>query len=389
MRIQIINNIDTNIESILHKAGSYANICYSSKNYDDFCDSKANTRIAKHCIKSGHHSIFDHQNITFSLENIPKIIVFMLNNIGMYNTSEKSGRYTQFDIEKYPLYKKWIPLFENLILENGKVPKHIKEDLKMVNKLAMENARYFLPIDFPTNLIYTISIRNLCYLIDALNKLTNVNYLKENNIEIPVYILNHINNFKEEMMKTCPFIEELKLYSKEGNNNIINKINFFNKRKEIEEYNNIDFIRTEYNDGLDVYKIDYKCSYACLGQLQRHRTTKINIFFEKTNKFYIPDILCYSELYDEYCNDMESMDYITMGHLINIIEIGMISDFELKAGERLCSRSQLEICRTTKYLVEKLGITSFNRNNEIVAKCGTRKCLEPCKYGIKGLDRII
>ena len=385
MKIKIINNnIDLTKENILKIAGSYANICYSHKNYDDFCDSERNTKIAEHCIKSGHHSIFDHINITFSLENIPKTIVFMLNNIGMYNTSEKSGRYTQFDIDKYPIYKKWIGLFEEIILNTKNVKQHIKDDKKLVNKLAMENARYFLPVDFGTNLIYTISIRNLSYLYDALCKLIE----KYNDNICLDRELSFIKSFKNKLMEMCPFIEELQIFPKDGNDNLLNRIDFWKAPKE--ELNIASFMSGTDND--DIYRITYDCSYACLGQLQRHRTTKLHFSFYDSNGFYIPPILQEKEnrrYLEEYIKSYRECTYIPMADLIQVTETGTIGDFKLKGLERLCSRPQLEITELTKKHIEELYITSFNKNNKLVAKCGTKKCLEPCKYGITGLDRII
>ena len=387
MKIKIINNqIDLTKENILKIAGSYANICSSHKNYDDFCNSERNTKITEHCIKSGHHSIFDHINITFSLENIPKIIVFMLNNIGMYNTSEKSGRYTQFDVDKYPTYKKWIGLFEKVILNTNSVKQHIKDDLKLVNKLAMENARYFLPIDFETNLIYTISIRNLSYLYDALCEL-----IGEYNEDVCLNEeVSFITSFKNKLIEVCPFIEELKIFPKHGNNNLLNRIDFWRMSKVDWDWNITPF--TSGTDDDDIYRITYDCSYACLGQLQRHRTTKLHFSFCNSNGFYVPPILREKEnkMYlEEYTKDYWECSYTPMADLVQVTETGTIGDFKLKALERLCSRPQLEITNLTRRYIEELNITSFNKNDKLVAKCGTKECLEPCKYGITGLDRII
>lgn len=388
MKIKIINNqVPLTKENILKIAGSYANICYSHKNYDDFCNSERNTKIAEHCIKSGHHSIFDHINITFSLENIPKLIVLMLNNIGIYNTSEKSGRYTQFNVDKYPIYKKWIGLFEKVILNTNSVKQHIKDDLKLVNKLAMENARYFLPIDFETNLIYTISIRNLSYLYDALIKLIEI----RKDGEWYEYI-DLIKNFKDELTNACPFIEELKIFPKDGNDNFLNKIDFY-KETNLEDSSTIISGSEDY----DIYKITYTCSYACLGQLQRHRTTKLNTNVSYFTGYYIPPILYEKEnskYLEEYKYDYSDYwykggEYNLLADCVEVTETGTIGDFKLKALERLCSRAQLEICNITKKYIKELGITSFNKYGNLVAKCGTKKCLEPCKYGITGLDRVI
>ena len=50
-------------------------------------------------LKSGHHSVYDHPTYNLALEEIPKILAMILNNEGMYTTSEKSARYTKMKLE--------------------------------------------------------------------------------------------------------------------------------------------------------------------------------------------------------------------------------------------------------------------------------------------------
>lgn len=45
-------------------------------------------------LNNGHHSVYDHINLSFNLQNIPKILAMVLNNEHQYTTSEKSVRYT-------------------------------------------------------------------------------------------------------------------------------------------------------------------------------------------------------------------------------------------------------------------------------------------------------
>lgn len=403
MKIEIVNNnIDSN--EILQMAGSYAAICYSSKNFCDFKDDKEkNIRIAKHCIKSGHHSIFDHIMITLNIEGIPKIIAMMLNNIEFYNTSEKSGRYTKFPNNK--IYEEWIDIFKDLISKSDKVKDHVKDDIKLVEKLAMENARYLLPIDIETNMIYSITVRQLSYLYfsmiklhDNFQELNKDSYLFNADEKNYYKIIDHINKFINELEK-IEFIKELNIEPKSGNDYLYNKINFFNS-------SNISntFVRV-FDDGKNniseeyenyPYIIKYKASIATIAQLQRHRTTSINIFMKDifdTNidrEYYIPPILNDDiKIMNKYINTLESLDYIPTAILVDIVETGTRNSYKIKSLERLCSRAQLEVCETVKKYSSAINKDTFLYNSEIKPKCKHFKCQEPCKYGVNGLDRNI
>lgn len=54
---------------------------------------KTNRRINM-TLNNGHHSVYDHINVSLNLQNIPKILAMVINNEHQYTTSEKSGRYT-------------------------------------------------------------------------------------------------------------------------------------------------------------------------------------------------------------------------------------------------------------------------------------------------------
>lgn len=399
MKIKIINN-NLQTDEILKMTGSYAAICYSSKKYDDFKDEdEKNIKIAKHCIKNGHHSIFDHIMITLNIEGIPKILAMMLNNIEFYNTSEKSGRYTKF---KGYLYEKWIDKFKHIILNSDRVENHVKEDLKLVEKLAMENARYFLDIFHETNMIYTISVRQVSYLYYSMIKLSNFIKDKYSNNFIGggytndnyEYLKMLICDFTKELENSIPFINDLCIEPKDGNDYLFNKINFFNKDI-VKEYDGTEII----NDDDLSYTIKYEASLACIAQLQRHRTTTLFIDLEDVfyNEYevYIPEILYYSlnceEYEKEYIEDMKSINYIPIAALSKVIEIGTPNAYKIKSLERLCSRAQLEVCRNVQSASRDINNFAFCKPDEynVYAKCKNFKCQEPCKYGINGLKRYI
>lgn len=363
MKITIINKNFKN--NVLNQVGSYAATCYSSKNYDELIKNENNSNIAKFCISSGHHSIFDHAMVTLNIENIPKILAMLLNNIGFYNTTERSARYTDFG-DEYELYNKWKQKFYNIIKNSENVKDFIKNE-KSLSKLALENARYFLPIEVHTNMIYTISIRQLSYLVNILNN-TKYDYEPLNDA---------IDEFCKQIKKLS--LIDLEITHKDGQDVLMkSKLSFSNKR----------LYATIYNS--DIYAFHYECSFACFAQLQRHRS--IDFYITKISKddYYVPEIIKDTSLEDEYILDMKSIhNYIPQGRMIYVNEYGNLDAFKLKCLERLCSRAQLEIMNITKSQQEKINDPSFIKNDKIVPRCGNFKCSEPCKYGISGLNRII
>ena len=90
----------------------------------------------------------------------------VLNSTQCYNTSEKSARYTVFKNntpQEDLLYNKW----KNYIIENNKELGLNIEDEKKLEKIANENARYFLSVfNKSTTMAYTASVRQWNYLID-------------------------------------------------------------------------------------------------------------------------------------------------------------------------------------------------------------------------------
>ena len=100
-------------------------------------------RRANGNLESGHHSVFGHAHYNLIFEGIPKILAMILNNEKIYNTSEKSARYTKMQPseEEKVLYEKWIEKYKKVIKEE-----YPEFDDKKVKKLAQENARYLISV---------------------------------------------------------------------------------------------------------------------------------------------------------------------------------------------------------------------------------------------------
>lgn len=107
--------------------------------------------------------MFGHPTYNLSLEGIPKILAMILNNEKMYNTSEKSARYTKMQPskEEKELYEKWIEIYKDCISQ-----KYPKIDEKRVQKLAQENARYLISVFTPATVMeYTVNFGQLNYIV--------------------------------------------------------------------------------------------------------------------------------------------------------------------------------------------------------------------------------
>ena len=155
------------IEIISGKLGS---ICYLEKDYDAIAeeDDEKSLKRFNRITSNGHHSIADHCYITIVFENMSKMQAMVLNSTQCYNTSEKSARYTVFKNntpQEDLLYNKW----KNFIIDNNEKLGLNIEDKTKLEKIANENARYFLSIfNKSTTMAYTASVRQWNYLIDWL-----------------------------------------------------------------------------------------------------------------------------------------------------------------------------------------------------------------------------
>lgn len=389
------NDYISNLETF---AGKAAGVCYLSGEYFNSNASnpeKAKTRFDR-IIGTGHHSVADHGYITVLFENIPKMTAMVLNSIGLYNTSEKSGRYTvmsseeQANTENEKLYYKWLNKFKELITKYD--PVLAEKEPKLLEKLSMENARYMLSVFAPnTTMMFTTSIRMWSYLIcwcreyiDTADESTEFNKMLRKCIN-DLYLLI--------LTKKC--------YSDKIEDNKNRKFYFLANQVGF-PIEKTDVMHT------DSYLIRYKASFADLAQEQRHRTLKYFMCFDGSEKldFYIPEVIKVAgtdEDVKEWLNDLNSIsDTFPIATLVEIVETGFISDFMLKCDERLCGRVMLETFNTIKTnllkFVRSLDKSPFMlselerhyKDGKIIMKCGNQRCKEPCYWGAaKALSRKV
>ena len=355
------------LEDLKRFAGAEAGICYMSKTYFDSYVSdelKALNRFTT-VASTGHHSVAGHSQVAVLFEGIPKIVAMYLNNLGCYETSEKSGRYTVMtgssELET-EIYEKWCKKL------NDKIHEYYGElvDERTRDKLAKENARYHLSIFTPTTMGYTTSIRQWNYIIDWCERFieteTPYNYFFT---ELKKYILE-----LGKCIKDVLYVEELRDIKNRFGLDMIE----FDKTSLVEQREN--FVKGK------LYTYHYKGTFAQYAQAHRHRSLFYKITFDgKAKEFYIPPIIKGTELEKEWLEDMESLSYIIpTGTLIDIEEIGDVEKFFLKSMERNCGRAQLEI------MIQNLDTANFIYENKDSLIDSVKERIE--KYYIKGTPKM-
>ena len=311
-------------------SGKSAGICYLPDSIETlFSEPLEKTqRRANGNIKSGHHSVFGHPTYNLILEGVPKILAMILNNEKMYNTSEKSARYTIMEpsIQEKELYEKWIDIYMTQISK-----KYPEFDVKRVKKLAQENARYLISVFTPATIMeYTVNFGQLNYII---------NWAKDyiENEEDTTFSLKMKRVFKD-FLEAIPDLEIEGLDSRVKNR----AFSMFAKRKNRQE---------EFGEN---YCTTYLASFAQLAQAQRHRTLSYEMTLLDTPQYYIPPIIKDTELEKEWLEDISSLqEFFPQGMLVQVNERGTIENFVLKCMERLCGSAQLEIMEQTDKTMKK------------------------------------
>ncbi len=381
MKIEIIASTKVGYsmskEEALDFSGKSAGICYLPDTVETlFAESPEKTqRRVNGNIKSGHHSVFGHPTYNLCFEGIPKILAMVLNNEKIYNTSEKSARYTHMtpSVQENTLYEKWIHIFEDVI--SSKYPEF---DSKRILKLAQENARYLISVFTPATVMeYTVNFGQLNYII---------NWAKDyiNNADDSAFSLKLKDVFKE-FLDAMPDLEVDGLDSRIKNRSF----SLFSTRP------------NRYEEFGENYCTSYLASFAQLAQAQRHRTLSYEMSLLDTPEFYIPPIIRGTDLENSWLEDISSLSqYFPQGMLVKVNERGTIENFVLKCTERLCGSAQLEIMEQTSEIMNKYLAATVDKpelhNYLLPYSKGARctfpgwKCNSPCIFGGKNaMNRLI
>lgn len=359
-------------EEALDFSGKSAGICYLPDTIETlFSETSEKTqRRVKGNIESGHHSVFGHPTYNLILEGTPKIIAMILNNEKIYNTSEKSARYTKMEPSEKEkvLYEKWIEIYQKVISKE-----YPNFDEKRVKKLAQENARYLISVFTPATIMeYTVSFEQLNFIISWFED----------------YIENERDNSFSIKLKSAmkEFLNNLMDLKVEGLNPRVKgtSLSLFAKRDRKEEFG-------------ENYCTTYLASFAQLAQAQRHRTLSYEMTLLENAQYYVPKIIKGTDLENEWIEDISSLkEYYPQGMLVKVNERGTVENFVLKCTERLCGAAQLEIMEQTKETMDKY--LKLVKDNEVIynyllpysrgARCTFPKwkCNSPCIFG--GKDAI-
>ena len=404
-------------------SGQAAGICYAPDNYmsDLIQNEDAALRRAKFNSKSGHYSVFDHAHITIDIE-CSKALALVLNSTRLYSTSEKSARYTKMqlsDSEK-EIYDWWKNKFEEII-------KLYYDNLsdKDVEKLAMENARYLTSVFTPTIMEFTVPYSRAILLIEWLDQLSS--------------FINNTIEYNEDTEKNDQFDAAFSYYiplAKECTdmaNEIRKALNEDIENPTLRDHKDIgikfftDITKARYSEPTtkvskvseyygDIYKSKYKASLASIAQIERHRTIHVEISFPdqlSKNSCYVPSIIKGTPLEDKWKNtyvDLVRSGIIPQCTLVEVIEMGLLSDFILKCKERLCARTQLETTEIVTnqvehflanidnitdpyniYNLEAMKNKSDNSDEKVVTRCKMHNyiCNEPCNRIKSNYKRLI
>lgn len=371
MEFKILASTSTDNANIQNRfnilSGELAGICYMQGDFEAIQNQPNEKKLgrAEMIKENGHHSVFDHEYITLYLDGIPKLFAMLLNNERVYTTSEKSARYTKMKVSgiEQELYNKWLDIMKEVIAKRYGNEKYFTP--KKIEKLAQENARYFISVYTPTSMAYTTSYRQLNYLYTELK-----NCLKSGN--------PYIQRMAGTIQSFCDFLEK--------NAIIDEKIANFAEKKRISLFATKK--RTEHFG--DTYCTNYKGSFAMLAQAQRHRSLSYEFYDTDQVEFYVPEIIAKNEkLKQMWLDDMQKLAmFCPQGKLINISERGLPENFIQKANERLCTCAQLEVCvQTKKTLLKYIAKTTDDDIRQMLlekdkgARCLTGfKCASPCGF---------
>lgn len=377
MNMQIIGSTHphhvTSLDEALKFAGHSAAICYSNDTFDEIISEQESKTIAriKRTLSSQHHSVYDHTVFNLLLINIPKIVAMVLNNEKDYATSEKSARYTKMKTTglEAELYTKWIGIFKKEIADL-----YPEIGAESIEKLAQENARYLTSVFTPTQMEYTVSLRQLNYILWMMRK-----YITEN-ISSGDPFKERLSDELTKFVRTFEGWEVPDLTPAKKDR----KLSLFTEQK-----------RCLIHFG-EVYSTYYSASFAQVAQAQRHRTLdyKINVDVENP-LYYIPPIIEDNDmLIEDWLRDIRLVsDIFPQGMMVEVIERGTYEDFILKCKERLCGFAQLEIMQQTiKTLAQYHALASefsgfytefAEQNEKVVPRCMIKgyTCTSPCSWG--------
>lgn len=372
----ITNGMETK-EDWLSFSRACGRVCYTEKDFEQVLGEQDKSGLIERTLKSGHHSLFEHINLTFYFSGIPKILAMIFNNEKQYATSEKSARYTvmrNIPAEQKELYDKWIGILIPEIDRFYPATEDLEARTNAIKKLAQENARYMTSVFTPTKMVHTLNLRQLNFILKELMR-----YGRDNK--------NSANKFQRRLAGEIPeVLEHLKDFKIDGLENQTDRhLSMFNFDNYPEHFS-------------DVYSTKYFLSFAGLAQAQRHRTITYNMQTPGKNQdygFFVPAIVKQAGLVSDWVRDLKKAagNDFPQAQMVYVRERGTLEDFRSKCILRLCGHAQYEIMQNVKAIAKKYAKSvDFPDVSEwINPKCAQQMaCIGKCVWGgKKALERIV
>ena len=403
-------------------SGKSAGMCYCEDNFDKILanDDAAKNRF-KRVVGTHHHSIAEHAHIEVVITGMSKILAMILNNLTVYCTSEKSGRYTTMtgncDLEKQA-YNAWYTNIKNVLMESDMVLAKGEDIEKVADKLAKENARYVLDIFSPiVSMCYTCSLAQWTYITQWMRaEVPTLRKRADRALSTDMGLSNYCIELAREFETLSDLIDASGLYIPELENKKGRRIDTF-----LENYH--DVFRTADNlEGRvrpfvvpsvevleDIVIVRSHASFAALAQLQRHRTSKFTMSVldhygqvnerspeRKPRSFFTPRVVNARDWIDDL--NMLLMEPEVTLPTATVIPFKMVTtfeDFKSIMMERCCGRAQFETFLCVNEIHEAIFRKSalyrefcadYGLPQRGVTKCMMQKCAEPCRFIARGLE---
>ena len=142
-----------------------ARVCYSSQSTQDInLDEESKIKLIKRVIKSGHHSVLEHANFTYSIEGISRVATHQLVRHRIASYSQQSHRYTTIKKGSFVIP----PEIEENTDAREIYESALENSLEIYNKLIelgikKEDARFVIPQGVSSNIVVTMNARELLH----------------------------------------------------------------------------------------------------------------------------------------------------------------------------------------------------------------------------------
>ena len=156
MQVRLLNSLN-NAEKIMFVA---CRTCYSNKTVDELLNDDVKTDLLFKVLRSGHHSILEHIQATFSIEGVSRSLLAQISRHRHISLSVRSQRYCKFD-------------FDYILPESIKSNKAVDDLLWKITDtycqlvdggIKKEDARAILPNASVTNMILSCNLRELVHI---------------------------------------------------------------------------------------------------------------------------------------------------------------------------------------------------------------------------------